>query len=233
MINPAASIRIIEQNRDRLVGIKVRVNGKKGDLSHDLEVMKSARQVADATGVPIMMHWSVEPELLATLKRGDILTHPMNPAGMNSSNLFGNDVDPQADKVLPQILQLKDRGIVTDCQLATTHSSWAVADKAAKQGWFPDVLSTDIGRTPDGAPASVLVSMTTALQLGMPLDAVVAAATVNPARAMNFPEKVGTLEVGTTADVAVINLEQGSFEYPDQGRQMLAVKQQFVPVATL
>lgn len=233
MINPAASIRTIEQNRDRIVGIKVRVNGKKSDLPHDLEVMKGARQVADATGVPIMMHWSVEPELLAVLKRGDILTHPMNPPSMNSANLFGNDVDPQSDKVLPQILALKDRGIVTDGQLATTHSAWAVAEKAAKQGWFPDVLSTDIGRAPDGSPASVLVSMTVAMQLGMPLEAVVAAVTSNPARVMNFPEKVGTLAPGTTADVAVLDLQQGNFEYPDQGRQMMAVKQQFVSVATL
>jgi dihydroorotase len=233
MINPAASIRTIEQNRDRIVGIKVRVNGRKADLSHDLEVMKSARQVADATGVPIMMHWSVEPELLAMLKRGDVLTHPMNPPSMNSSNLFGNEVDPQADKVLPQILALKDRGITTDCQLATTHSSWAVAEKAAKQGWFPDVLSTDIGRTPDGSPASVLVSMTVAMHLGMPLDAVVAATTSTPARVMKFPEKVGTLAPGTTADVAVLDIQQGNFDYPDQGRQMLSVKQQFVPVATI
>ena len=233
MINPAASIRTIEQNRDRIVGIKVRVNGKKSDLSHDLEVLKSARQVADATGLPIMLHWSVEPELLAMLKKGDVLTHPMNPPSMNSSNLFGNDVDPQSDKVLPQILALKDRGIFTDGQLSTTHSSWAVEEKAAKQGWFPDVLSTDIGRAPDGAPASVLASMTVAMHLGMPLDAVVAAATSTPARAMNFPEKVGTLEPGTTADVAVLDIQQGNFEYPDQARQMRTLKQQFVPVATV
>jgi dihydroorotase len=233
MINPALSIRTIEQNRDRIVGIKVRVNGKKSDLSHDLEVMKSARQVADTTGVPIMMHWSVEPELLAMLKRGDILTHPMNPPSMNSSNLFGNEADPQSDKVLPQVLALKDKGVITDCQLATTHTSWAVAEKAAKQGWFPDTLSTDIGRAPDGSPASVLVSMTVAMQLGMPLDAIVAATTSTPARVMNFPEKVGTLAPGTTADVAVLDIQQGNFEYPDQGRQMLAVKQQFVPVATV
>src|SRR5262245_24977775 len=73
MINARAAIRTIQQNRDRIVGVKVRVNGKRSDLSHDLEVMKTAREVADATGVPIMMHWSVEPELLAMLKRGDVL----------------------------------------------------------------------------------------------------------------------------------------------------------------
>src|SRR5439155_8039821 len=79
MLNAAASIRTIQQNRDRIMGIKVRVNGKKSDLSHDLEVMKTAREVADGTGLPIMMHWSVEPQLLAMLKRGDVLTHPYNP----------------------------------------------------------------------------------------------------------------------------------------------------------
>src|SRR6266851_4260199 len=159
MIDSRAAIRTITANRDRIVGVKVRVNGKRSDLAHDLEVMKTAREVADATGLPIMMHWSVEPELLAMLKRGDILAHPFNPPSPNSSNLFGNDVGPQADKVLPQILALRDRGIFTDGQLVTTHHSWEVSEKAVKQGWFPDAISTDISRTPDGTPASVLLAM--------------------------------------------------------------------------
>src|SRR5262249_33906954 len=135
MIDGRAAIRTITANRDRILGIKVRVNGKRSDLEHDLEVMKTAREVGDATGLPIMMHWSVEPELLAMLKRGDILAHPFNPPGANSSNLFGNEVGPQADKVMPVIVQLKERGIWTDGQLATTHHSWEVSEKAAKQGW--------------------------------------------------------------------------------------------------
>ena len=102
-----------------------------------------------------MMHWSVEPELLAILKRGDILAHPFNPPSPNSSNLFGGD-GPQADKVLPQILALKDRGIWVDVQLGTTHHSWDVSEKAMKQGWYPDSISTDISRAQDGTlpPAS-------------------------------------------------------------------------------
>jgi dihydroorotase len=232
MINARAAIQMIGANRDRILGVKVRVNGKHSDLAHDLEVMKTAREVADATGVPIMMHWSVEPDLLAMLKRGDILTHPFNPPSANQSNLFGAD-GLQADKVLPQILALKDRGIFTDAQLTTTHHAWGVSEKAASQGWFPDSLSTDIGRTPDGTPASALVSMSVGLHLGMPLDQVVAGATTNPVKMFNFPEKVGTLEPGVTADVAVLELAQGSFDYPDGTRQMRALKQQFVPVATV
>ncbi len=232
MIDARAAIRTIGANRDRILGIKVRVNGKHSDLSHDLEVMKTAREVADATGLPIMMHWSVEPDLLAMLKRGDILAHPFNPPSPNSANLFGAD-GPQADKVLPQILALKDRGIWTDVQLGTTHHSWDVSEKAIKQGWYPDSISTDIGRAPDGSPASVLVPMSEFLHLGLPLDQVIAGVTSTPARMLNFPEKVGTLEPGVTADVAILDLAQGSFEFGDQGRQPRTLKQQFVAVATV
>jgi dihydroorotase len=232
MINGRSAINMITNNRDRILGVKVRVNGKHSDLAHDLEVLKTAREVADATGLPIMMHWSVEPELLAMLKKGDILAHPFNPPSMNSSNLFGAD-GPQADKVLPQILALRDRGIFTDGQLGTTHHSWAISEKAASQGWFPDSISTDIGRTPDGTPASVLVPMSEFLHLGMPLEQVIAGVTSNPAKIMNFPEKVGTLAPGVTADVAILDLQQGSFEYGDGARQMRTLKQQFVATATV
>jgi dihydroorotase len=232
MLNAQQIIRTIGANRDRILGIKVRVNGRHQDLEHDLGVMKIAREVGDATGLPIMLHWTVEPDLLALLKRGDILAHPFNPPSPNQSNLFGAD-GPQADKVLPQILALKDRGIWTDGQLATTHHSWEVSEKAAKLGWFPDAISTDISRAPDGQPASVLVPMSEFLHLGMPLDQVIAGVTSTPAKVFNFPEKVGTLEPGVTADVAVLELQQGSFEYADQTRVPRTLTQQFVATATI
>jgi dihydroorotase len=232
MINAQQMIRTIGANRDRIMGIKVRVNGRHQDLEHDLGVLKVAREVGDSTGLPIMLHWTVEPDLLALLKRGDILAHPFNPPSPNQSNLFGAD-GPQADKVLPQILALKDRGIWTDGQLATTHHSWEVSEKAAKLGWFPDAISTDISRAPDGQPASVLVPMSEFLHLGMPLDQVIAGVTSTPAKVFNFPEKVGTLEPGVTADVAVLELQQGSFEYADQTRVPRTLTQQFVATATI
>jgi dihydroorotase len=232
MINAAAAIRTINNNRDRLLGVKVRIMGRKSDLAHDIEVLKVAREVADTTGTRIMLHWTTEPDLLNILKRGDILAHPFNPPSNNSSNLFGAD-GQQSDKVLPQILALKERGIITDGQLATTHHSWTVSEKAAAQGWWPDTISTDISRTPDGQPASVLVPMSEFLHLGMPIEQVIAGVTSTPARTMGAPEKIGTLEPGTTADVAVLELEQGSFEYNDGARQMRTLKQRFSAAATI
>src|SRR5262249_58151851 len=119
----------------------------------------------------------------------------------NASSVLGAD-GPQSEKVLPQILELKQRGIWTDGQLGTTHHSWEISEKATKQGWFPDSISTDIGRPPDGAPASVLVPMSEFLHLGMPIEQVIAGVTSTPAKMLNPPEKIGTLAPGVTADVA-------------------------------
>ena len=233
MINAQAAIRTISANRDRLLGIKVRVNGRHSDLAHDLGVMKVAREVGDATGLPIMLHWTVEPELLALLKKGDILAHPFNPPESNQANVFGADKQ-QAEKVLPQILALKDRGVWTDVQLGTTHHSWTISEKAMKQGWVPDAISTDITRAMDGTTAgSVLVPMSEFLHLGLPIEQVIAAVTTNPAKIFNFPEKVGSLETGVTADVAILELAQGNFEYRDQEKVGRTLKQQFVAAATV
>ncbi len=232
MIDAKAAMRMIGAHRDRIVGIKIRVRGRHGDLAHDLGAMKTAREVADATGLPIMMHWSVEPELLSMLKPGDILSHPFNPPSPNSANVFGAD-GRQAETVLPQIRQLADRGVWTDGQLGTTHHSWEVSEKALGQGWVPDTISTDYSRAPDGSFASVLVPMSEFLHLGLTLEQVIERVTTTPARVFNFPEKLGTLEPGVVADVAVLELARGDFEFRDGGGQARTLSRQFVPVATV
>ena len=191
--------------------------------------------MADANGLPIMMHWSTEPDLLAVMKSGDILTHPFNPPSENSANVFGSGTT-RADTVLPQILALKDRGIYTDGQLGTTHHQWEVSEKAASQGWFPDAISTDVTRNPDRTHASVLLPMSQFLHLGLSLEQVIERVTTNPSKMLNYPEKVGSLEPGSPADVAILELEQGSFTFGDGSRpeaHTRGLHQQFVNVATV
>src|SRR6187549_3592870 len=201
LINPGAAGRIINQHRDRILALKVRINGKHDELAHDLEVLKRAREAADAAGLPIMMHWTTERDLLALLKRGDILTHPFNIPNGNQDNLFGG----KPGEVLPQILELKDRGIFTDGQAGTSHHLWENSEKAFSQGWSPDLISTDIGaQTP-----------------------------LTPTRIFKFPDKHGTLETGVTADVTVLDLQQGNFELIDQQMNKRTAKRKFVPVAVV
>ncbi len=235
LINTRAALRVIEENRDLILGIKVRVRGKHDDLVHDISVMKAAREIGDANGLPIMMHWSTEPDLLAVMKSGDILTHPFNPPSENSANVFGSGTT-RADTVLPQILELSDRGIYTDGQLGTTHHQWEVSEKATSQGWFPDAISTDVARNPDGTHASVLLPMSEFLHLGLSLEQVIERVTTNPSKMLNYPETVGSLEPGSPADVAILELEQGSFTFGDGSRpeaHTRVLRQQIVNVATV
>ncbi len=235
LINIDAARAVIAEHRDLILGLKVRVRGRHEDLEHDISVMTTARELADEMGIPIMMHWSIEPDLLAILKRGDILTHPFNPVSQNNANVFGSGTI-QADQVLPQILELKDRGIYTDGQLGTTHHSWEVSEKAMRQGWFPDAISTDVARNPDGTPASVLLPMSQYLHLGLSLDQVIECVTATPAAMLNYPEKVGSLEPDSPADVAVLDLEQGRFTFADGRRddaQTRELSRLFVNVATV
>ena len=235
LINIDAARAVIAEHRDLILGLKVRVRGRHEDLEHDISVMTTARELADEMGIPIMMHWSIEPDLLAILKRGDILTHPFNPVSQNNANVFGSGTT-QADEVLPQILELKDRGIYTDGQLGTTHHSWEVSEKAMRQGWFPDAISTDVARNPDGTPASVLLPMSQYLHLGLSLEQVIECVTATPAAMLNYPEKVGSLEPDSPADVAVLDLEQGRFTFADGRRddaQTRELSRLFVNVATV
>lgn len=230
-IDPKAAIRTINENKDRILGIKVRINGNPKEVTHDKDVLTRARQAADATGLPIMLHWTNEPELLALLKQGDILTHPFNIAQANQSNLFGGT----GDKVLPQILELKQRGIWTESQAVNSHHLWENSEKAFAQGWRPDLISTDLGSKSAQMPYGLLLpwTMNHYLHLGMTVEEVIERVTLTPTRVFKFPEKTGTLEVGVNADVTVIDLEQGSFELSDQRNVKRTATRRFIPVATV
>jgi dihydroorotase len=231
LINPRAAARVINEHKDRIVAIKVRINGNHDELAHDVEVLKRAREAADETGLPIMMHWTNEPDLLALLKRGDVLTHPFTPPQPTTSNLFGGS----GPKVLPQILELKERGILSDAQAGTSHHLWVNSEKAISQGWIPDLITTDIGAQTPQTPAGQLLPwvMTQFLHLGLTLEQVIERVTVTPTKVFKFQEKLGTLEPGAAADVTVIDLQQGSFELGDQQGNKRTAKQRFVPVATV
>jgi dihydroorotase len=229
MIDAKAAIRTINENRGMILGIKVRITGRDEDVPHDIGVLKVARDVSNETGVPVMMHWTNDPKLLTILKKGDVLTHPFNPP-RSGPNLLGSD-----GKVLPQILELKDRGIFTDFAHGN-HLQWATAEKAAQQGWFPDTISTDIHRAhaaPNGVVIDLVTTMSKFLLLGLSMNQVIEKVTANPARILNFPDKVGTLEVDGTAEISILESRQGDFAFLDSTREARTAHQRLAAVAVV
>jgi dihydroorotase len=229
LIDPGAAIRVIQQHRDRILGIKVRIDGRDETVDRDLEVMRRGRAASDATGVPVLMHWARDTRLIAMLKAGDIITHPFNPPRAGP-DLFGPD-----GRVMPQYLQLPRRGIVTDFSHGG-HLLWATAEKAAAQGWFPDVISTDLHRNhmaPNGNVIDLATTMSKFLFLGMGLERVVAAVTATPARTLKFPQTIGTLATGAAADLTVFEVLEQPIELRDSTRDTRTGRQAGRHLATV
>jgi len=231
LVDTRAAINTIEANRPYILGVKVRINGRHEDLAHDIEVLKKAREAADATNTVIMMHWTNEPDLIALLKPGDILTHPYNPPSPMSSNLMGGE----PGKILPIVLTLKDRGIWTDFSHGG-HLAWGVAEASAKAGWFPDTISTDIHRghvPPTGVVFDLATTMSKFMYLGLTVDQAVEKVTAAPKKMFKFPEKIGSLETGSVADVTISEVRSGDFDLYDSRREKRVGHQKFVPTATV
>lgn len=229
LVDVQAAVSTIRENRDVIKGIKVRIRGHDDEVPHDLDVLKKAREASDETGVPIMMHWSDEPRLLAILKKGDILVHPFNPPASGPC-LLGAD-----GKVLPQILDFKHRGIFTDLGHGN-HFKWETAEAAAQQGWYPDTISTDISRAhvgPNKTVQDLVTTMAKFLYLGLSLNEVLEKVTSNPADILSLPGKSGRIEVGGIADISILGLEEGNFELLDSLHQKRTCRQRIVPLATV
>jgi len=180
-----------------------------------------------------VLHWTTDRELLNLLKAGDVMTHTFTIPTPKVDNIFGGPT--QADKVLPQILELKGRGIFTEGQMVNSHHMFEVSEKAFAQGWIPDLLGTDMGAVGKDMPNGILLpwEMTQYLYLGLTVEQVIEKVTLTPTKVFKFAEQVGTLTTGAPADVTVIDLQQGQFQLFDQKGGTRTAKQRFVPVAAV
>jgi dihydroorotase len=105
-----------------------------------------------------------------------------------------------------------------------------VARQLAEQGFWPDTVSTDVHTSSIKAPISIDMpsTMSRLLHLGMSLEAAVAASTTAPARAIGWDDRIGTLRPGLAGDVAVLEVEEGSFPLTDSYRQSEVVARRLV-----
>jgi dihydroorotase len=107
------------------------------------------------------------------------------------------------------------RGVLFEVGHGGGSFAWYVAVPLVKEGFLPDVISTDlhIGSMNAGMKDQLNV-MSKFLALGLTLEDVIARSTWNPARAVK-QEELGHLSVGAIADVTVLRLDRGSFGFID------------------
>jgi dihydroorotase len=138
-------------------------------------------------------------------------------------------------KVLPQVLEARRRGILFDFGNGrTAHWTWDVAERAMQQGFLPDTISSDItGAGLVDQAINLPNVMSKFLLLGMPVDQVIARVTINAAHAIPQYKGYGTLRTGAIADVTVLELREGDFEFADNYKGQRAGHRKLIPFAVV
>jgi dihydroorotase len=220
----------IARNRDVVVGVKARLSRDVAG-TNDLEGLRRAQEAASSFDLPVMIHigQSVSPmrAILPLLKRGDIVTHMYAPPP--------NSILDDQGHLLTDVAAARRRGVIFDFGNGMTgHFNWDMVDRATKQGFWPDTISTDW--TANARTTGVIDFpnvMSKFLMFGIPLAQVVACATTNAAKVFNTFSDRGTLNAGAPADVAIMELREGNFEFLDNYEGKRTGRQRLFPIATV
>ena len=222
------TIKMIEENRPYIRGIKAfATSAMTGQWA--LSAVKSAREVGRAVGLPVAVHVSAAPpsleEVLAELGPGDIVTHSYTPHNQGILDAEGH--------ILPAVREARARGVLFDIGHGAGSFSFQVARQALAQDFLPDTISTDLYYANiDKRVFDLPTTLTKFLALGMPLEQVIARATLNAARALH-DDRLGSLAAGKQADVTVLSLREGAFELVDSREEVVTTEHKLFAEATV
>ena len=211
-VDVPAARRAIERHRDWIVGVKARISRSVAG-TNDLEALRRAQAIVEPFRMRVMVHVgdtaAPMPAILALLKPGDIVTHVYSPPP--------HGIFDDTGQVLPEVVAARRRGIRFDIGNGRVgHITWDVAEQAMRQKFLPDTISTDwtdAGRTDQVFDFPNVLSKF--LMLGMPLGQVLERATFNAAHTFAVFGDLGTLRVGAPADITILELRTGEFEFVD------------------
>lgn len=172
-------------------------------------------KAGELSGMPVMIDFqpnlpeSPYPELITErLRPGDIHTH-----------VFARQF-PTVDKngkVYEHMWKAREKGIYFDLGHGAGSFWFRNGVRALRDGFPPDTLSTDLHLgSVTGAASTMLHVMAKYHNMGMPLQEVIMRSTCMPAKLIRRPE-LGTLSVGSGADIAVIRKIEGKFDFVDNG----------------
>lgn len=227
-MNPEMAAQAALDNKPAVVAITARLS--KADAgTNDLEILKRARQATDAAKLPLMVHaqgtYSPLPEYLKLMRKGDVLTHCFH--GLPYGVLDGNG------KLLPEVRDARARGILFSVGHGSRFS-FDVAEKCTQQDFLPDAISSDIEAFNVGGPVFDLpTTLNKYLLFGLSVEKVIELATIKPAHVFDFGLELGTLQPGSPADIAVMELREGSFTFMDGMKKVRTGRQALYNVATV
>ena len=220
----------VARYRDVVVGVKARLSRDVAG-ENDEEVLRRAQEVATAFNLPLMIHMgqtrSPLSRLFDRLKPGDIVTHMFAPPP--------NSIIDDNGRILPEVLAARRRGVWFDVGNGQTgHMRWDVIERIMQAGFWPDTFSTDWNvNSPTTGVIDFPNCMSKLFGYGMTVPQAIACATVNAARPFDVFHDRGTLNVGAVADVALLELREGNFDFLDNFGNKVPGRQRLFPSGTV
>ena len=225
-VNVERTLKTIENYPDLIRGIKCRASQViTGDLG--AEAVRVARKVARVAGLPLIVHVGEPPPLLEDvldlLEEGDVVTHAFH--GKPGGNLME---DPRS---LAAVHEARSRGVLLDVGHGAASFSFKVMRFARDQGIETDLISTDLHRNSIKGPAYDLpTTLSKLLNLGMPLDQVIAAGSTRPSSFLDPTEGEDWLKVDQNADLTVFRVDEANISVEDSLGDHLTLTQLIHPL---
>lgn len=218
--DPEHTARVISMWPQHCVGVKVR-QGAFQVGNHGVEPLRRAVEAAEMADTRVMVHIDkgvALPSILELLRPGDVVTHCYQGKG---DHILGG-----GDRVIPEVYDARDRGVFFDLGHGAGSFHYGIAKRAVELGFLSDVISTDLHVYSLKSPVySLPETASKLLNMGLDFEEIVRQTTVNPASVLNRSDDIGTLRVGSVADIAVFGLDEAQFTFTDaHGRQETGTK---------
>jgi predicted amidohydrolase len=204
--------KICDKYKDTIVGIKLRqsrdIVGK-----HGLNCLVETIKVAEEVGLRVSVHSSDPPgevkDTLDLLRKGDIFCHCYHGKGKTILDEKG--------KVLEEVWQAREKGILFELGHGSMQFSTKVAKAAIEQGFYPDIISSDLSLLSMNKPPTYSFShiMTKLLNLGINFEEIIKRSSEIPSNLLNIAPN-GFINEGCIADIAIFKVEERQIHFKDR-----------------
>ncbi|AFT72192.1 Amidohydrolase [Alloalcanivorax dieselolei B5] len=244
MTDGASLIALAQRYPDHVKGIKCHCES--GGLSHwGTDVLQHASEVGRAANIPLYVHTgelfpvkessrpevgSVFTSVLPLLKPGDMLAHIYS--------CMPDGIVGQSKEVPAAVIEAKDMGVHFDIGYGLNFS-YRIARMLMEADLLPFTISSDIhgdfNRFHDNSKLdySLYGAMTRLWALGMSLEDVIQATTYNPARMLKEEDEIGTLAIGSRADLSIIEIDESGYDLADGRGEWLHTPKALLPWMTI
>lgn len=220
-----------QQYPDEIIGLKIRIDEK---FCFDSQyVLERTRELADKLKLPIVVHAPRCPLKLETvlsyLKKGDIMAHTF--AGLTPQMKI---VDEEG-KLRPCVTEARNRGVIFDLSHGTNQYSFQVAEQAWKEGFLPDIISSDLHHTNIHGPVYNLAVILSKIHGLTNLDwfELLRKVTIVPAEKLNLRDKQLEIREGMKSDLTIFKIDKGTCTYEDSAKNSRTYKERLQVKYTL